>query len=322
MARPPPACNGTPQCHDPPLPPTALRVHLALFIVSVLFGATYVLSKRIVDSVPPAVWATFRICTATIILVPLAIWLRQKRQLPNMRLCLLLGISALFGVVLNQVLFVEGLSRTTPAHSSVINACIPIWTLLFAVLVGQERLGPRRVLAVILALLGVQYLLGLDRLLLGEHQTSATDEGSTLLGNLLCVINGWSFAIHLVFMRRIAKGLDSWVATAVMFLWATLLISAYGAPQATSADVDAVLTTPVLWCALYVVLFATVITYLLNTWALRHTHSSTVALYINLQPLVAVALGTALGAPLPGIRFVVALVLVSAALWLQAKAKD
>lgn len=289
--------------------------------MSILFGGTYVFSKRVLDAVGPAAWAMFRIVAASAVLVPIAIWLKKGRPWPERRLLLLLGIASLFGVVLNQVLFVEGLKRTTPAHSSVVNACIPIWTLLAAVIAGQERLGPRRLGAIALALGGVQYLLGLDRLLLGTTPDAA-DDGATLLGDLLTMLNGWSFAIHLVFLRRIGRGLDSWLATAVMFLWAVLLIGAYGAPQATADDLDAVLTPPVLWCALYVVLFATVLTYLLNTWALRHTHSSTVALYINVQPLVAVALGTALGAPLPGHRFYVALALVSAGLWLQTKARD
>ncbi|MCA8950155.1 MAG: DMT family transporter [Planctomycetes bacterium] len=303
------------------MPPSPLRVHLALLAVSILFGGTYVFSKRVLDAVGPAAWAMFRIVAASAVLVPIAIWLKKGRPWPERRLLLLLGIASLFGVVLNQVLFVEGLKRTTPAHSSVVNACIPIWTLLAAVIAGQERLGPRRLGAIALALGGVQYLLGLDRLLLGTTPDAA-DDGATLLGDLLTMLNGWSFAIHLVFLRRIGRGLDSWLATAVMFLWAVLLIGAYGAPQATADDLDAVLTPPVLWCALYVVLFATVLTYLLNPWALRHTHSSTVALYINVQPLVAVALGTALGAPLPGHRFYVALALVSAGLWLQTKARD
>lgn len=69
------------------------------------------------------------------------------------------------------------------------------------------------------------------------------------------------------------------------------------------------------------VLFGTVLTYMLNTWALRHTHSSQVALYINVQPLVAASLNAAMGAPLPGYRFFASLALVAGGLWLQNGAK-
>jgi len=303
--------------------PSALRVHLALITVSLLFGANYVFTKRILADVSPAAWVLFRIAGAMIVMVPLALAMRRGAPFPRPPLLWLLGIASFFGVVGNQVLFTEGIARTTPEHSAVINACIPTWTLLVAVLAGQERLGWRRVLAIAIALLGVQYLLGIDKLLAGTTSPTAPDErGATLLGDLLTLSNGISFAIHLVLMRRIGRDLHPQLATAIMFVWATAMISLWSGPQLLPGDVDAVLTPPVVWLALYAIVFATVLTYLLNTWALRHTHSSQVAIYINLQPLVAAALNTALGAPLPTHRFFVALALVGTGLWLQTTARD
>lgn len=317
-------CIGPAGRHDPApaVPPSPVRVHLALLTVSVLFGGHYVFSKKVLGAVPAGSWAMFRILAATALLVPIAWLLRQKRALPERRTILWLGIAAFFGVALNQVLFFEGLERTTPAHSSVINVGIPVWTLLFAWLAGQERIGPRRVLAIGLAVTGVLYLLGLDDLLFGEPQTNAAEGGATLLGNVLTMLNGWAFALHLVLMRRIGKNLDPWIATMIMFAWASLFISSYGLLHVEAEHVDRLLTPPIAWCALYVVVCATVLTYLINNWALRHTHGSTVALYINVQPLCAVAIGALVGDALPGLRFYVALVLVSAGIWLQAKAKD
>jgi drug/metabolite transporter (DMT)-like permease len=42
-----------------------------------------------------------------------------------------------------------------------------------------------------------------------------------------------------------------------------------------------------------VILFCTVIPYLLNSWALARTHASHVAFYVFLQPLIATALAIA-----------------------------
>jgi drug/metabolite transporter (DMT)-like permease len=93
----------------------------------------------------------------------------------------------------------------------------------------------------------------------------------------------------------------------------------YSAPHLDAASWHAVTTPPAVWLALYGVLFATLLTYLLNTWALRHTHSSQVALYINVQPLVAAAMAPAFGQAAPDWRFFVALVAVTAALVLQSR---
>lgn len=297
----------------PALSPPPRLVHLALLTVSLLFGANYVFTKQLLATVPAPTWVAFRIAAATAILLPLG-WRLGRGPIP-VRAWPLLCLAALLGVVLNQVLFTEGMARTTPAHSAVINACIPVWTLCLAVAFGQERLSLRRALAVAIALLGVATLLRADDLLTGGEGLSATQ----ILGDLLTWGNGVSFALHLVLLRRIGRGLDPYRTTAFLFVAATLMVPVYSAPSLSTAAVTAVVTPPALWLALYAVLFSTVATYLLNTWALRHTHSSQVALYINVQPLVAALLGTALGQPAPDWRFYTALAGVSAGLWLQAR---
>ncbi|HEU4419218.1 MAG TPA: DMT family transporter [Planctomycetota bacterium] len=300
--------------------PSPLRVHVALITVSVVFGANYVFTKQILSAVSPAAWVWFRIVAATAFLVPLAMLLRRTSGWPRARLWVGLGVASFFGVVLNQVLFTEGIARTTPEHSAVINAGIPTWTMLVAVCAGQERLGWRRVLAIALALCGVLYLLGFDQMVLGTASGSAPPaDGPTLLGDLLTMANGIAFAVHLVLMRRLGRQVDPMTATAVMFVLASLMVGAWSAPQVTATDCSAVWSAPTVWLAAYAVLFATVMTYLLNTWALRHTHSSQVALYINVQPLVAAALNAALGAEPPGHRFFGALVLVAMGLWLLTR---
>lgn len=297
--------------------PSPILVHLALLTVSLLFGANYVVTKRILAEVPPAAWVLCRILCATLVIVPLALWLRRREARPPARVLCGLLLASFLGIVANQVLFTEGMARTTPQHSAVINALIPTWTLLAAVLFRQERLTGYRVLAILVALLGVQYLLGVDRLLFGGG--GAATDGATLLGDLLTMANGMSFAVHLVLMRRIGRQVDPWFATATMFVFATAMMGVWSVPQTNADDAARLLTVPTLWFGLYAVLFATVFTYLLNTWALRHTHSSQVALYINVQPLVAVALDMAFGAPAPGHRFYVALGLVALGLWLQGR---
>ena len=299
--------------------PSTLRVHLALITVSVLFGAHFVFTKQILAAVPATSWVFFRIGAAMVLIVPLAMWLRRQRGMPGLRTWIALAIASFFGVVLNQVLFTEGMALTTPEHSAVINSCIPTWTLIVATIVGQERLRRRKVLAIISALCGVLYLLGLDRILTGEVKGFHSD---TLVGDLLSAGNGLAFAIHLVMMRKIGRNLDPWTTTAILFVQGTLMIALWSGPSIEAAHVKAAVLPPILWFVLYTVLASTVLAYLLNTWALRHTNSSNVALYINVQPIVAASLNYAMGAPAPGHRFYVALALVAFGLWLQTSAKQ
>jgi len=295
--------------------PSPARVHLALLAVSALFGCHFVFTKRVLAAVPVDSWVVLRVAAASCLLVPLALWRRPRTALPGARALLLLLVASFLGVTLNQVLFSEGLVRTTPEHSAVVTAAIPTWTLLIAVLTGQERLRRRQVLAVVSALSGVLYLLGVDQLFRG-----GAAGGDAVVGDLLTAANGIAFAAHLVLMRRIGRELDPWTTVAILFLQGLLMLSLWSGPRVELTHAAVAFTPPTLWFALYTILGATVLTYVLNTWALRHADSSKVALYINLQPIIAAGLNCALGAPAPDHRFFVALALVALGLWLQARA--
>ena len=118
---------------------------------------------------------------------------------------------------------------------------------------------------------------------------------------------------------RIGKQVDPWLATGIMFLAATGMVSVYGGSELNGDNWARFVAHPTVWFGLYSILFATVLTYVLNTWALRHAHSSQVALYINVQPIVAAALAPLVGMAGPDWRFFVALAAVTTALILQTR---
>lgn len=284
--------------------PQPWRVHAALLLVSILFGINYVATKRLVAAVPPAAWVFYRIAGGALLLGLLATL--RRRGWPAPRLLGWLGIAGLLGVLLNQILFTEGMARTTPARSAVLNATIPVWTMLLAIAVRQERLRPRRLAAVALALAGVLVLLRADQ--------GFPEGGDTLLGDLLTLANVLCFASFLVLMRALRASADPVFAAAWFYVVATPLAFAWAGGDLSAADAGRLLAPGIWPWAAHAILGATVLTYLLNNWALRHTDSSRVALYIQVQPLVAAALSIALRLEQPRLRFWSALALVIAAL--------
>ena len=69
---------------------------------------------------------------------------------------------------------------------------------------------------------------------------------------------------------------------------------------------------------MFAIVGATVITYFLNNWALRHTHSSQVALYIYLQPVIATGASMVVTDERPDLRFCVAATLACAGVLVQS----
>jgi drug/metabolite transporter (DMT)-like permease len=252
----------------------------ALVLVQVFFGLHYLAAKVLLEEIPPRAWALIRVGCAAVLMLALA--RTVGRRLPTDPGTLArLALFSLFGVVINQVCFVEGLSRTTPTHSSLINVTIPVGTLFFAVMLGRERLQARKVAALVAAVGGV--------LLILRSASSDPGAGPVLLGDLLTLVNATSYALFLVLSKRLISRIDALSATAVLLGFGTLGVALVGAAELASLDLAAV--SPRVWgLGLFIVLFPTAGAYLISYWALARVESSVVAFFILLQPLIATTL--------------------------------
>ena len=101
---------------------------------------------------------------------------------------------ALFGVALNQMFFVTGLSRTSVAHSAIIMGLTPISVLLVAALVRLEALTARKAAGMLVALGGVAILKAFEN----------SGQGPTWTGDLLTFGAGFTFALFTVFGKRLS----------------------------------------------------------------------------------------------------------------------
>jgi drug/metabolite transporter (DMT)-like permease len=257
----------------------APKVGLALALVQILFGVHYFVAKLILADMPPRAWAAVRICIAAAILL---VWtVLAKRARPHGRdAWKKLALYALFGVTINQLLFVEGLSRTTPSHSALINSLIPVLTLALAIAAGKERATPLGMLSIVVSFASVLLLLGVERFRLQDD---------LVLGDLLTLANGLSFSTFLVLSRDYLRRHDPVASTAWILGIGALGILAIGAGPLGRDEWGAL--PPRFWgLAAFAIVGATVVTYFLNSYALRHTDSSMVALFIYLQPPIATAL--------------------------------
>jgi drug/metabolite transporter (DMT)-like permease len=278
---------------------TELQVFGVLALVQVLFGIHYAVAKELLLWMEPAAWATLRIIVAALVLQVFVF--RRGGGLPRSpREWIVVAGLALCGVVVNQICFIEGLSRTIPAHSALIMTTIPLWTVAFATLLRRERLTLRRATAIGCGLVGVWTLLRADRFHL---------ELDLLAGDLLTLVNTAAYGLFLVVSKRYVAGLDASVATARIFAVGAVGIAVYGMDELAATDLVSLPWN--FWVlAAYAILGATVIAHGLNLWALRRTASSLVALFVYLQPIVATAVDGFLLGRWPTWRFAVAAVLV------------
>lgn len=254
------------------------RVLSALVLVQVAFAVHYVVAKILLAAIDPAAWAALRVLAAAVILF-VVYAVRGPVRVSRGDLLRLAGLSV-FGVVLNQICFIEGLSRTTPAHSALINTTIPVATICFAVLLGKEKLRGSTAMGILLAMSGVLVLLRVDHLEL---------RAEWFAGDLLTQANAASFALFLVISKDTIRRVGSLPSTVAVLCFGSLGVALYGGPAAVAVDYGTV-PARVWGIAAFIVVFPTVLAYFLNYWALARVESSHVALFVYLQPILASAL--------------------------------
>lgn len=280
---------------------------LTLVLVQLLFGLFPVAAKKVFEDLDPFPVLGLRLGGAAFFLLVLHLFL-VKDAIPirtEWRRVLLLSM---LGVVLNMGLFIVGLELTTAVNAVLVITTIPVFTYAIAVLLGKETLGAQRAIGIAIALGGVVYLIGTS------YQASARNA----LGDLLVMLNCLCYAAFLVLARPMTQKYDALSLTTWMFVVGAIVFVPVAMLTGLRGQLAGASGESLAWM-LYIILGATVLTYVLSARVLRHVPASTVAIFTYVQPLVtALAVFLILDTPLEW-KVLPAAALVFAGVWLVAR---
>jgi len=91
---------------------------------------------------------------------------------------------------------VFGLARTSSSEAGIIQATVPIFTLLFAIVILNEKVKREQLVFICLSVLGVIYLLVMN---------GTGDEKTNLIGSTFIIISAISAALYNVFARKLTQ---------------------------------------------------------------------------------------------------------------------
>jgi len=260
------------------------KVHLTLFTVNLIYGANYTIAKEVMPAyIKPYGFVLLRvICATALFFMVHALWVKEKvdrKDLPRMFLC------GLFGVALNQLLFLKGLDLTTPINASLMMITAPISVLLIAVVMRVERLSLSKLSGVMLAALGAFIVI-----YYGKHY--AGSQGS-FLGDIYVLINAASYAMFLVLAKPLMNKYNPFTIITWVFAFGLILVAPAGWHEFTQVHWQ--MPFSAVLCVAYVVVGATFFAYLLNVSALNKVDPSLVGIYIYSQPVIASIIALAFG---------------------------
>lgn len=282
---------------------------VALLIVYVVWGSTYLGIALMIETLPPLLAAGVRYLTAGVLLTLLVyLWARLRGADPperptrrQWRSAFVIGTLLLMGgngfVVLAEQFIPSGVA-------AVVIATVPIWLAVFDALLTRRRPSRLVVGGLAAGLIGVGVLLapvgGLERI--------------NPLGVGLVCIAAVSWAAGSLYARRAEMPRSGLLGSGMEMFAGGIVLAIVGSLLGEIGQLDVASVSLRSVAALgYLVVFGSIIAFSAYIWLLNNVPVSTVGTYAYVNPIVAVALGAIVLAEPITLRTGVAAVVIIAA---------
>ncbi len=258
-------------------------IYVILVVQSLTAGGTHLIAKVVVEVVDPFTLTLARGLVALVgmsaVLIARGKWFHLRRE----DWPLILGLSFLV-IPVNQFLFLYGMRFTTASNAALLYATTPILVLLFARWFLGERLSRKKVYGVALGFAGVV-------LVIFERGIDASMQ--FLFGNLIMCVAVAAWALYTVYGKRLIARYGPIEASSITLFVGTLLYVPIGIVPALSFPLASLTTSN--WLEIgYLGFVTSVVAYLLWYFALARIEAAKVALFTNLQPILATVLAVLL----------------------------
>jgi drug/metabolite transporter (DMT)-like permease len=283
---------------------------LAALIATTIYGLNHTIAKGLMPTyIGPFGFILVRVLGASILFWIIGIWGPKekidKKDWKRIVLC------AIFGMVINMLMFFKGLSLSTPINASIITTISPIFVFLISAFFIKEKITLIKYFGISLGFSGALALI-----LFGNEIRQ--DAPNVTLGNILFVVNAISYGIYLIIVKPLTLKYHPYTIMKWIFLIAVIInlpitITEFIEVEWTSLPFEAI------WKLSFVVIGTTFLTYLLNLFALKELKASTVGVFMYLQPPIAIVFAIIVGSDSLSFVKIVSTLLIFAGVYLVSK---
>jgi len=260
-----------------------------LVMVAALWGGTFIAGRILAQTLPLMTAAFGRFFVASILLVIVAVKMEGKLPRLNREQALLTAVLGLTGIFLYNICFFGALARVPAGRTSLFVSLTPILTAILAGLIFSERLGVRRWLGIVVALLGAIVVITRGDLIGGISDISQ----SLGLGELMMLGAVLSWATYTLISRKVLETLSPIVATTYGTLWGFVFLSIGAIGEFN--DIDWMLLDWHVWISVfYLGAFGTVIAFIWYYQGIQMVGPSRTAIFTNMVPAFGVLFSAAL----------------------------
>jgi drug/metabolite transporter (DMT)-like permease len=253
----------------------------SFFAIYVIWGSTYLFNKVAVTELSPFFLASIRFSIAGILMIVLAVILKQPLKISKKQF-LNSSIASFFFLVYGNGVFVWALKYVDSGFGALLASTQPLFVLFLLRLIDRKPFQKKSMIGVALGMLGMYLLVSQKEL--------TTSEGS-LLGifmMLTCVLS-WSYGS--VFVSKADLPKSFMVSTGYQMLVAGFILSI------TSLGLDETWTSPLIWSVnvqismLLLIIFGGIIAFTAFNYLLKVVPTEKVSTSAYVNPVIALFMG-------------------------------
>ncbi len=252
-----------------------IRGHAAILAANALWGLNASIGKTILTELSALTVTTVRMVAAALVFWGFSLFIPKEHV--HHQDMLKLFFAALLGVVLNQGVFLFGLSYTTALDASIVTTATPILTMIIAAIYLKEPITGMKVMGIFVGAIGVF-------ILIMNCQTTGRHPGN-LTGDVLCLLSQLSFAFYLVLFKDLVSKYSPITICKWLFIYASVCFIPFSYADLVSLDFSTF--SAALWLRLgYVVIGSTFLSYICLMSSQRLLRPTIVSMYNYIQPVV------------------------------------
>lgn len=250
-----------------------LNALLAITFTAIIWGLSFLSIKVSVAVLPPMTLALSRFVIASLILKLVLKSVEPQTSLAKKDYPLM-SVAGIVGVTLYFYFENNGVKFTTASAASLIIATIPILTLVADYIFCGNKLSPIKIFSVALSSIGVYLIVAVDNL-----------NSSGLKGNLMMLGAALCWVVYTLITRPLSKKYSQLAVVSYQTLFGTLALIPFSLLEHSQWHS---VNTVVIGNVAFLGIFCSAIGYYLYVYAMDVLGVSTVSLFINLVPVVAV----------------------------------
>jgi drug/metabolite transporter (DMT)-like permease len=255
------------------------RVSILMVFTAIFWSGAFITGKIAVLEFPPFALTFFRFLLALPFIFALLYSKEKEKWLPKGRQWVPLVILGIIGTFFYHVLFFSALRYTTAINSSLIGATNPVLTTIMAALFFNEGLKQKRIVGIIFSFIGV-FLIVTN----ADWQLISTFSFNP--GDVLMFSAVFSWALYALLGRGYMRqySLSPLMVTSYTFFICVVISIPFVLWENPASYLSK--TSVSGWASIfYMSIFASVLGYLVQMFAIERIGASRAAVFVNLVPI-------------------------------------